>query len=143
MNMRAIFGGALAATLLAAIPAIAQSAPSAPIETKNIGDWEVRCFAPKSPVPCDMIYAMLIRKTGQMLLMMRIIPIPSAQDKEQILIGVPLEVSFAKGLVVSTDGGVTQPLPFIRCDRTGCYVSTTIENSALETIAHSSAAGTK
>src|SRR5438045_109958 len=101
MNMRAVFGGILAATLLTGAAAIAQSAPDASQgqvaanETKHVGDWLVRCFPGKSPTPCDMIYILAIKKTGQVMLSMRLAYAPS-QDKQLLMIGVPLGVSFAK-----------------------------------------------
>ena len=148
MNMRAIFGGVLALSLLSAFSATAQSEPSAPQgqvaanETKHVGDWLVRCFPVKSVTPCDMIYILAVKKTGQMMLSMRLAYAPS-QDKQIIMIGVPLGVSFAKGLVVTTDNGATSPMPYQHCDRTGCYVSTIMENTAVEQIEKSQSNQTK
>src|SRR5215469_7715213 len=123
MNMRAIFGGALALCLLTGFPAVAQTDQSQSQgqgqvnanETKHVGDWLVRCFPVKSVTPCDMIYILEVKKTGQMMLSMRIAYAPS-QDKQLLMIGVPLGVSFAKGLVVSTDSGATSPMAFQHCD---------------------------
>lgn len=148
MSKRAIFGGVLALSLLTGFPVFAQSQQDqaqgqvAANETKHVGDWLVRCFPVKSVTPCDMIYILAVKKTGQMMLSMRIAYAPS-QDKQLFMIGVPLGVSFAKGLIVSTDTGATSPMQYQHCDRTGCYVSTVMENNSVETIEHSAIDKTK
>jgi len=146
MKTRNLFSGLVVlACLSGAAHAQAQDAsqtPPAPNETKHAGDWLVRCFPTKSPTPCDMIYILAIKKTGQMMLSMRMTYAPS-QDKQLLMIGVPLGVSFAKGLVVSTDQGATSPMPYQHCDRTGCYVSSILEDAAVDQIAKSTAANTK
>jgi invasion protein IalB len=148
MNMRMVFGSVLALSLLAGLSARAQNAQNQPQgqvaanETKHVGDWLVRCFPVKSPTPCDMIYILAVKNTGQMMLSMRIAYAPS-QDKQLLMIGVPLGVSFARGIVVATDNGATAPMPFQHCDRTGCYVSTVMENNSVEQIERSPADKTK
>lgn len=147
-SLRAILGGALALSLLTGFSAVAQTDQSqsqgqvAANETKHVGDWLIRCFPVKSITPCDMIYILEVKRTGQMMLSMRMAYAPS-QDKELLMIGVPLGVSFARGLVVATDTGATSPMPYQHCDRTGCYVSSVMENNAIETIEHSAADKTK
>ena len=151
MSKRAIFGaGTLALFLLTGISAVAQTDQTqaqgqgqvVANEKKNVGDWLVRCFPGKSAAPCDMLYVLAFKKTGEMLLYMRMQYAP-AQDKQLLTIGVPLNVSFARGVVVTTDSGATQPMPFGRCDRSGCYVSSLIENAAIDAIERSPAAKTK
>lgn len=111
-------------------------------ESKHVGDWLVRCFPVKSLTPCDMIYILALKRSGQMLLSMRIAYAPS-QDKDLMIIGVPLQVAFAKGLIVSTDAGATAPMSYQHCDRAGCYVQSVLDNSTLDQIARSQAAKTK
>lgn len=103
-------------------------------ETQHVGDWLVRCFPVKVPAPCDMIYILAVKKTDQMLLSLRFAYAP-VQDKNLFQIGVPLGVSFAKGVVISSDSGVSSPLPFVRCDRTGCFVESAMDNASLDTLA--------
>lgn len=112
------------------------SQPQQPLtanETQHVGDWLVRCFPVKAPAPCDMLYILAVKKTGQMLLSLRFAYAP-AQDKNLFQIGVPLGVSFAKGLVISSDAGASSPLPFVHCDRTGCFVESTMDNASMDTL---------
>ena len=146
MIRKALFGLAGVALLWAA-PASAQSTgqPQQQItanESKNVGDWLVRCFPVKSPTPCDMLYILALKRTGQVMLSMRIAYAP-ADDKHIVLIGVPLGVAFAKGLVVTTDNGATRPLPFQRCDREGCYVQSVLDSQSMDSLAKSTAANSK
>lgn len=119
--------------------ALAQTAPSQPQqpleanETQHVGDWLVRCFPVKAPAPCDMLYLLAVKKTGQMLLSLRFAYAPQ-EDKTLFQIGTPLGVSFAKGLVISSDAGASSPLPFVHCDRTGCFVESTMDNASMQTL---------
>jgi invasion protein IalB len=115
-------------------PSQGQTAPLEANETQHVGDWLVRCFPVKVPAPCDMIYILAVKKTDQMLLTLRFAYAP-AQDKNLFQIGVPLGVSFAKGVVISSDSGVSAPLPFVHCDRSGCFVESAMDNSSLDTLA--------
>ena len=112
------------------------SQPQQPLtanETQHVGDWLVRCFPVKAPAPCDMLYILAIKKTGQMLLSLRFAYAP-ADDKNLFQIGVPLGVSFAKGLVISSDAGASSPLPFVHCDRSGCFVESTMDSGSMDTL---------
>jgi invasion protein IalB len=104
-------------------------------ETQHVGDWLVRCFPVKGLVPCDMIYILAVKKTGDMLLSVRFAYVP-AQDKNLFQIGVPLGVSFAKGVVISSDAGASKPLPFVHCDRSGCFVESLMDNQSMDTLAN-------
>jgi invasion protein IalB len=133
-----------AAALLALLsgPALAQQAapsdsaaqPAQANETQHVGDWLVRCFPVKVPAPCDMIYILAVKKTNQMLLSLRFAYAPS-QDRNLFQMGVPLGVSFAKGLVISSDSGVSSPLPFVHCDRSGCFVESIMDDASMDTLA--------
>jgi invasion protein IalB len=122
----------------------AQSPPAQPAaqpqklvanETQHVGDWMVRCFPGKSAAPCDMIYILAIKKTGDMLLSIRFAYVP-AQNRNVIQIGVPLGVSFAKGIVISSDTGASAPLPFVHCDRGGCFVERVMDDASMDTLAN-------
>ena len=89
-----------------------------------------------------MLYILAMKRTGQVMLSMRIAYAPQG-DKHIILIGVPLGVSFAKGLTVTTDNGATPPMQFQRCDREGCYVQSVLDSASMDTLARSTAANTK
>jgi invasion protein IalB len=115
--------------------AAAQSQQLTANETQHVGDWLVRCFPVKGQVPCDMIYILAIKKTGSMLLSIRFAYAP-ALDRNLFQIGVPLGVSFAKGVVVSSNAGASQPLPFVHCDRSGCFVESAMDNASMDTLAN-------
>lgn len=146
MKIGKLLFGVVGAALLT-FPALAQTAQPqqgqlTANESKNIGDWLVRCFPVKSATPCDMLYILAIKKTGQVMLSMRIAYAPS-EDKHVIMMGVPLGVSFARGIVVTTDNGATSPLQFQKCDREGCYVESALDSAAMDALARSTAANTK
>jgi len=148
MNARTFISSIVVSMLMFALPASGQTAtggqaqqPLTANESKNVGDWLVRCFPVKSPTPCDMLYILAIKNTGQVMLSMRIADVPS-KDRHVMIIGVPLGVSFAKGIVVTTDGGATAPLLFQRCDREGCYVQTMLDDNSMDSLAKSTAANT-
>ena len=114
-------------------PASQSQQPLTANETQHVGDWLVRCFPVKAPAPCDMLYILAIKKTGQMLLSLRFAYAP-ADDKNLFQIGVPLGVSFAKGLVISSNAGASSPLPFVHCDRSGCFVESSMDSSSMDTL---------
>jgi invasion protein IalB len=128
--LRASIAAAFALGVLSAAPAIAQSAPTAPTDTKPFGDWTVRCFPVKSPSPCDMFELLANKANGQRVLSVSIAYLPTT-DKHVIQIAVPLLVSIQKGLVLSTDTYTSPVLHYRRCDRAGCYVEMLIENDTI------------
>jgi invasion protein IalB len=104
-------------------------------ETQHVGDWLVRCFPVKGQIPCDMIYILAVKKSGDMLLSVRFAYAP-VENKNLFQIGVPLGVSFAKGIVISSNAGASQPLPFVHCDRSGCFVESAMDNASMDTLAN-------
>jgi invasion protein IalB len=155
VNIVKSFAFAVGLLALTAIPAAAQTdataAAAAPAqnaaqaaqprqqlvanESQHVGDWLVRCFPVKGPAPCDMIYILAIKKTNQMLLTVRFAYVP-AQDKNLFQIGVPLGVSFPKGLVITSDAGTSAPLRFVHCDRNGCFVESIMDDGSLDALAN-------
>lgn len=138
-SLRSFFGGAIAATLLT-VAAAAQNAPGqplAPSETKQFGDWMVRCFAvDKSPSPCDMFEVLADKKSGNRILSVSIAYIPST-DKHVIQVAVPLGVVIQKGLLLTSDKYTSPVLNYRRCDRGGCYIEMLIDNAAVDSLAAS------
>ncbi|MBS0472852.1 MAG: invasion associated locus B family protein [Proteobacteria bacterium] len=143
-SLRSFFGGAIAATLLT-VAAAAQNAPGqplAPSETKQFGDWMVRCFAvDKSPSPCDMFEVLADKKSGNRILSVSIAYIPST-DKHVIQVAVPLGVVIQKGLLLTSDKYTSPVLHYRRCDRGGCYVEMLLDNAAVDSLASSSGPAT-
>jgi invasion protein IalB len=138
------FSLALATALLIA-PALAQEAapqqaPKAPqaTDTKEIGDWTVRCFAVKSPTPCEMLELRVAKKGGQRILGVLFSYAP-ANDAHVIQISVPLGVALANGLVINADTYKSGVLKFRRCDQGGCYVESAIGSDVIGAVGKATA----
>jgi len=135
--MRSTFVGALALSLLSIGAAQAQDAPAPapagpvqPSETKQFGDWMVRCYPVKSPSPCDMFELLANKQNQQRILSISIAYVPST-DRHVIQIAVPLGVLIQKGLVMAADTYATPMLHYRRCDRGGCYVEMLLQADAV------------
>ncbi len=149
MTLRNSVVGALASCALlafaATIPAAAQQAgpgaqgPLQASETKNVGDWEVRCFPVKSPSPCDMFELLADKKTGRRVLSLSIAYVPS-QDRHAIQIALPLGVAISRGVIISSDTYTSPVMHYRRCDRGGCYVEGLIDNSAIDALGRGTSA---
>jgi invasion protein IalB len=135
--LRASIAGVLALGLLSAVPAAAQTAPVQPTETKQFGDWMVRCYPVKTQSPCDMFELLANKANGQRILSISIAYLP-ASDKHVIQIAVPLLVAIQKGLIVSTDTYTSPALHYRRCDRSGCFVEMLIQDDAVNALATAS-----
>jgi invasion protein IalB len=135
--MGAILGGLFVSTAV-----FAQQAPDAPgrPEVKTVEDWFVRCFPMASPSPCDMFQEQDARETRQRILSLSIAYVPS-MDRHALQVTVPLDVALQKGLTIQTDSYTSPVLKYRRCDRNGCYVEQAIDNSLVEGLAKSGAAG--
>ncbi len=138
-SMRSTFIGAFALSLLAIGAAQAQDAPTAPrapvqpSETKQYGDWMVRCYPVNSPSPCDMFELLANKQNQQRILSISIAYVPSS-DKHVIQIAVPLGVLIQKGLVLAADAYTTPMLHYRRCDRGGCYVEMLLPPDAVNSL---------
>ena len=136
-----------AVLLLAAVPASAQQQTAQQTanrqgglvanETKNVGDWTVRCFPIKSPSPCDMFELLADKKNGRRVMSLSIAYVP-AQDKHAIQIALPLGVALSKGVQIQSDTFKSPMLRYRRCDRAGCYVEGNIDNASVEALGRSS-----
>jgi len=96
-------------------------------DSKQVGDWTVRCFAVASPSPCDMYQELQDQNSHQRVLSVSIAYVPS-NDQHVMQIAVPLGVSIGKGAVLKTDAYASPPLPFRRCDQAGCYIEMLLGN---------------
>ena len=136
------FGISLAfVAALLTVPVLAQDAPAPqankapqPTDTKEIGDWTVRCFAVKSPTPCEMLELQVAKKTGQRILGVLLAYAP-ASDAHVLQVSVPLGVALANGLVINADTYKSGVLKFRRCDQGGCYVEAPIGADVIGAIA--------
>jgi invasion protein IalB len=136
--MGAVLGGLLVSTAAFAQDAGAQT-PGRP-EVKTVEDWFVRCFPMASPSPCDMFQEQDARETRQRILSLSIAYVPS-MDRHALQVTVPLDVALQKGLTIQTDSYTSPVLKYRRCDRNGCYVEQAVDNSLVEGLAKSGAAG--
>ena len=141
MISRSLFSAAV--LLLAAVPALAQTAPQQgqrqPLvanETKAVGDWTVRCFPIKSPSPCDMFELLADKKNGNRVMSLSIAYVPQ-QDRHAIQIALPLGVALAKGVQLQSDTFSSPVMRYRRCDRAGCYVEGLIDNASVDALARS------
>lgn len=140
-TMRKIFAGALALSLLAFsgaataqdAPATGARQPMAPTDTKQFGDWMVRCYPVSSPSPCDMFELLANKANHQRILSISIAYIPTT-DKHVIQIAVPLGVLISKHLTMSSDSYTSPELHYRRCDRAGCYVEMLVQNDAINAL---------
>jgi len=112
---------ALAQAPAASTPTPQASGSGAVTDSKQVGDWTVRCFAVTSPSPCDMYQELQDQNSHQRVLSVSIAYVPS-NDQHVMQIAVPLGVAIQKGVVIKTDSYASPSLPFRRCDQAGCYV---------------------
>jgi len=128
---------ALAAALMAA-PALAQSAPQQqapkPTDEKEFTDWAVRCYAVKTPTPCEMTSFRVVKKTGQRLLGVSI-RYAAVRDAYVLVISVPLGVAFSNGLIINTDTYKSPVLQFRYCAQTGCFIEVLMPGDVISSIA--------
>jgi invasion protein IalB len=130
---------AFAASLPALSPAWAQEAGTptpqatgsgAVTDSKQVGDWMVRCFAVTSQSPCDMYQELQDQNSHQRVLSISIAYVPS-NDQHVMQIAVPLGIAIQKGLVIKTDAYASPALQFRRCDQAGCYVEMILGNDQI------------
>lgn len=114
----------------------APSVPSSPPEIKNVGDWEVRCFAVKNGHPCDMFQEMANKETKQRIVSISLAYDPSV-DRHLLQLTVPLDVALQKGTTIQTDNYTSPVLKYRMCTRDGCFVQMIPENAMVEALAKS------
>jgi invasion protein IalB len=132
----------LAAAALASLTgaAMAQAQMGAP-ETRQFGDFQVRCFPVQGGSPCDMFEQVRNRDTGQPLINFSIVFIPSS-SRYLMVLGVPLGVSLQKGVGI-TSNAITSPIQmkFRRCNTEGCFVEVGLNEDVIQAFKKSSGEG--
>jgi len=142
-----LLAGLAALSLLASPAAAANAKPAAsaaaeqpaankpiqPSETKEFGDWSVRCYPVASPSPCEMVELLVNKTTGRRVLGVLIVYIPS-RNQHVMQVAMPLGVMLANGAVISTDTFTSGVLKFVRCDMQGCYVETGVDNDSINAL---------
>ena len=134
MKTASLLAGAFLA--LASTAALAQPGPGSP-ETRQFGDFQVRCFQVQGGSPCDMFEQVRNKETGQPLINFSIAFLPS-NNRYVMVLGVPLGVALEKGVVIQTNSFQTPVMKFRRCDRAGCYVEAAVEKPLIDAFAKSS-----
>jgi len=132
-SVRFLFAGLTA--LLLGTPALAQAPaanqPVAPSETKEFGDWTVRCYPPSAKVPCEMIEMLVNKKTGRRVLGLLIV-YNKDKDRYVMQIAMPLGVLIQNGAVLATDTFRSPVLRYRLCDMQGCYAITGLDDAAIK-----------
>jgi invasion protein IalB len=146
-----LFAGLAAFSLLATVTAQAQgtaSAPAAankpvqPSETKEFGDWTVRCYPVASATPCEMIELLVNKKSGRRVLGVLVI-YNQAQNQSLMQIALPLGVMLQNGAVLSSDTYTSGVLHYRICDMQGCYALAPLGNDAIESLGRATKAEMK
>ena len=107
-------------------------------DTRQVGDWVVRCFAVQNESPCDMYQELQDQNSQQRVLSFSLAYVP-ARDQHVIQIAVPLGIGIPSGAIIKTDAYASPKLPYRRCDQQGCYIEMIFGN---EQVAKLAGAGT-
>jgi len=137
--------GFFAAANAATAPAAQGAAPARamqPTEDKSFGDWSVRCYAVSSPSPCEMIELLVNKKSGQRVLGVMLVYVPS-RDAHVMQVALPLGVMLKDGAVISSDTYTSGALRFNRCDVQGCYANTAVDKDTLNALGRATKAEMK
>jgi invasion protein IalB len=110
-----------------------QAGAGATTDVQTIGDWTVRCFAVKTPAPCDMIQIAISKEKKQRVSSVSLAYVPS-RDNYATQIVVPLGVSFATGVTLSAGNRKIEGLKYRRCEHDGCYVETGLSKASIEAL---------
>jgi invasion protein IalB len=127
-----ILTGAAAAQSSARAPADANR-PVQPSETKNFGDWTVRCYPASSATPCEMIELLVNKKTGRRVLGVLIV-YNQTQNQSAIQLSMPLGVMLQSGAVLSSDTYTSGVLRYRLCDIQGCYTFAPLTDDAIKAL---------
>lgn len=127
-----ILTGAAAAQSSAPAPADANK-PVQPSETKEFGDWTVRCYPASSTTPCEMIELLVNKKSGRRVLGV-LIMYNQTQNQNVIQIAMPLGVMLQSGAVLSSDTYTSEVLHYRLCDVQGCYTFAPLNDDAVKAL---------
>ena len=137
-----LFAGLAALSLLATATAQAQTSAPAPVaankpvqpsETKEFGDWTVRCFPASSATPCEMIELLVNKKSGRRVLGV-LIMYNQAQSQSLMQIAMPLGVMLQNGAVLSSDTYTSGVLHYRICDVQGCYAIAPLSDDVVKAL---------
>lgn len=103
-------------------------------DTRQVGDWVVRCFAVQNESPCDMFQELQDENSKQRVLSVSLAYVPS-RDQHVMQIAVPLGIGIQAGAVIKTDSYASPKLPYRRCDQVGCYIEMIFGNDQVAKLA--------
>jgi invasion protein IalB len=133
--------GAAAAQEAASAPAAANK-PVQPSETKNFGDWTVRCYPASSATPCEMIELLVNKKSGRRVLGVLIV-YNQAQNQNLLQLATPLGALLSSGAVLSSDTYTSGVLRYRLCDIQGCYSVALLNDDAIKALGRATKANVK
>jgi invasion protein IalB len=134
LSFLAVAAGAAPAKNSAPAPAPANAnKPAQPSETKEFGDWSVRCYPATSATPCEMIELLVNKKSGRRVLGVLLV-YNQARNQNLLQIAVPLGVMLQNGAVLGSDTYTSGVMHFRLCDMQGCYVVAPLDNDAVKAI---------
>ena len=107
--------------------------PVQPSETKDFGDWTVRCFPATSATPCEMIELLVNKKSGRRVLGVLIV-YNQARNQNLMQIALPLGVMVQSGAVLSSDAYTSGVLHYRLCDMQGCYVVAALDDDTVKAL---------
>jgi invasion protein IalB len=136
-----LFAGLAAVSILTGMAAAQSSAPAPagangpaqPSETKEIGDWTVRCYPASSPMPCEMIELLVNKKSGRRVLGV-LIMYNQAHDQNLMQVSTPLGVLIPNGAVLGSDTYTSEVMRYRMCDLQGCYAIMPLDSSAVKAL---------
>ena len=146
-----LFAGLAAFSLLATVTAQAQgtaTAPAAankpvqPSETKEFGDWTVRCYPTASATPCEMIELLVNKKSGRRVLGV-LVMYNQTQNQSLMQVALPLGVMLQNGAVLSSDTYTSGVLHYRLCDVQGCYALAPLGDDAIKSLGRATKAEMK
>lgn len=143
LSFLAVAAGAAPAKNSAPAPAPANAnKPAQPSETKEFGDWSVRCYPATSATPCEMIELLVNKKSGRRVLGVLLV-YNQARNQNLLQIAVPLGVMLQNGAVLGSDTYTSGVMHFRLCDMQGCYVVAPLDNDAVKAIGQATKAEVK
>ncbi len=109
------------------------SKPAQPTETKDFGDWTVRCYSASAGTPCEMIELLVNKKSGRRVLGVLIVYNPS-NNQNVMQVAMPLGVMLQNGAVLNADTYTSGVLHYRLCDMQGCYALTALDDGAIKAL---------
>ena len=136
-----LFAGLAAVSILTGVAAAQSAAPEPaaankplqPSDTKEFGDWSVRCYPASSGMPCEMIELLVNKKSNRRVLGVLIVYNP-AQNRNVVQVSMPLGVLIPNGAVLGSDTYTSEVMHYRLCDMQGCYAIAALDSGAIKAL---------